>query len=169
MNFTQPLAGKPWLFVIILCALLGGCSRTYDCKDPYFELQYIGYTKPEMDTLVIRKFRKDSNFQQLIDTVIIKFDTSMIRAGKNGALAASTQFSKEPILAAYDWQLFIPSTDKTISIAIINQGKETGQCPTVGHKYHCRCYNPVYSLKIDNQLVYLPEKIVRDPFININR
>jgi hypothetical protein len=166
------LPANSWLLILVLSAFLSGCKREeINCQDPSFDLRFIGYTKSEIDTIVIRKFQLGDNYQHLIDTVLIRIDSQSLYRVVKDTMTRWIGFSRDEMLAAYDWQLNIPANGKTVSIAAISLVKTTGKCRSgFGwmDKAPCGCSNPMYSFKVDNQVINLSEKEARNPILYIH-
>ena len=141
---------------MILTFILISCTREYDCTDPPLQPAFIGFSTSEIDTLILKKFKANDNYQHIIDSFIVKhgysgqFETShdttivFVTDGKNG------------IKVDYDWQIFIPSISKTVLVSSIESENKTGKCGSgifSMDKQGCYCTNEIYSAKIDNQII----------------
>ena len=141
------------------------CTKEYDCNDSQISPVFVNYSDSEIDTLILRKYENNSNFQTLIDTLII---TPRINSGNpigNNGIYLSQNDSTTVLInfplgikVGYDWQLFIPATHKVIKISDIlserNHGKRsTGIFRIFSLDARPPCTNEIYSCKVDGRLI----------------
>jgi hypothetical protein len=138
--------------VFLLVVLLSGCSTQFDCEDTPVAAIFVGYSKADIDTLVLRKFQAGNNFQQLLDTLIVTNGNNTYYQIPGDTI---TVVSSRWVKVGYDWQLYIPAKNKTILLTDIVSEKETGKCGRmpVSNKKDCICYNKVFSMKMDGQAI----------------
>lgn len=143
--------------IIILGAiglsLLASCKRP--CSDHYLTPAFIGYSVSELDTLIIRRFKKDGNFFPVIDTAIItnnhyvaSYNTSNDTTIVNVNVISGVYNYVSP---DHDWQIYIPSRNQTISISNIVSPQNDMSC--FGD---CWCANPINSFLQNGQLTVPP-------------
>jgi hypothetical protein len=137
---------------------LAGCSREYECTNDTLKLTFIGYTKADVDTLVIRRYAINDNFQRVEDSVQIFLDTMGV-IQSHDTITFGGNKPNNIITYGSGWQVYIPSKNKTISISYIVSPQQQGKCGT-GYfsKVACVCYNNIESLVQDGQLIYYPAR-----------
>lgn len=141
---------KNILFAFILDLISGSCSKKIDCIDPPIEFAFISYSSNDIDTLVIRKFSPNNNFQVLIDTVNVFNNINAHTVIFNDTIYYTLNNPNNQIKPDFDWQIYIPATNRTIEIANILKDDKTGKCGALARE--CFCYNNIQSIKIDNQI-----------------
>ncbi|MBS1587303.1 MAG: hypothetical protein JSS82_17345 [Bacteroidetes bacterium] len=111
-------------------------SRTVDCSstcfDPDYGTEFHGYQYSEVDTIIFRKYKKDSSFTTLLSEAMYTVDTN---AGKKTLTAAM-------LTTAYDYELILPGAGDTYRISRLNtdQRVEAHQCEE-DHVRHFDCEN----------------------------
>ncbi len=146
--------------IVLVCLLIiiSSCNREYNCSNDTLKLTFIGYTKADVDTLVVKKYAANTNFQQLQDSMVIKLDTSGIDQS-NDTVNFGGNTPNNIIQFGSDWRVLIPSTNKTIAISNIVSPQQQGKC-TTGYfdKVACVCYNSIQSLAQDGQTISYPAR-----------
>ena len=83
-----------------------------------------------MDTVILKRYKPNENYANLIDSVVItdpSLDTNCCNPFRYAVQGDTTLIITRndtiaPIRAGYDWQIYIPATRQTISIADIENG-----------------------------------------------
>jgi hypothetical protein len=138
------------LFIFCACVLtaLSGCGPNH-CQDTFITPLFIGFSDAEIDTLVVRQFIPNDNFSHVTDTAI--FDASKVFYARHSdtvlVLFNVISGREKYIMPGADWQIFIPSINRTISISNIESPKTDGPC------FKCGCQNPINSFSQDAQTV----------------
>src|SRR5664279_127739 len=154
--------GKIIVFVCLLI-IISSCNREYNCSNDTLKLTFIGYTKANVDTLIIKKYAANTNFQQLQDSMMFILDTAGI-SQSNDTISFGGNKPNNVIQFGSDWQVMVPSTNKTVAISNIVSPQQQGKC-SAGYfdKIACVCYNSIQSLVQDGQTIPYP---VRDTSFN---
>jgi hypothetical protein len=139
---------KKNLFIIILIVILQGCSRDIECSDPPINISFISFTANTLHNIIIRKFDKDSHFQSLVDTLQVSAANGNI-SNRGDTSDLSLYNPNYHLKAAFDWQIFIPGINRTISITDINKLDKNGKCAAM--QTNCFCDDEVLGLKVDNR------------------
>jgi len=109
-------------------------------------LGMVSFSSTEIDTLITRKFSKGSNFSRQIDTTILdqnnvtftaQTDTFQMGSWKGDILLSSK----------YDYQVFIPAINRTISVTEITEPQLEGDC-----RGKVGCGNIITSVKLNGAL-----------------
>jgi hypothetical protein len=151
---------KCFISAFLLTLILSGCTKEYDCTDLVIQPAFIGFASSDIDTFVLRKFKPNDNYQNLIDTFIVKFgDYSVYRPSNDTTtvfVSDAGNDGKVGIKAGYDWQIFIPSINKTVFVSDIISEKTTGKY-SWGifslDKFANNCANRIFSAKMGNQII----------------
>ncbi len=143
---------KKALFLITITIVFSSCSRSIDCIDPPIYISFISFPPNSLEKIVIKKFGKDNNFQNLIDTLQVTTGVgSIIKSGDTSHLSLGNP--KNYPKPGFDWQIFIPSINRTISISDINKVDKTGKCAAM--QKDCFCDNEILGLRVNNQAAIL--------------
>ena len=132
------------------------CTSEYDCADLQLQPAFIGFSTSEIDTLFLKKFRANDNYQHLIDSFIVSYGYSGKYETSNDTTIVVVTDGKNGIKVDYDWQIFIPALSKTVFVSAIISENKTGKCGAgifSMDKNGCYCTNEIYSAKIDNQAI----------------
>ena len=116
----------------------------YPCKNNNINLGFIGFSPTEIDTLIVKSFKPNDNFHQPFDTILIR---NFAGGGSIYTVINDTTFvyvndsnPSHNISPGFDWQIYIPAKNRTISISnIVSESKEGGK----------RCLNPITSFVQD--------------------
>jgi len=143
--------------ILFLSFIIAGCTQEFECADPQIQPAFIGFSSPDIDTFVIRKFKANGNYQTLLDTSMFIYGYSGPYYTSNDTTSVWVSNEENGIKAGFDWQIFIPAKNKTVFISDINSEKTTGTCRTgifSMDKFGCHCRNKVFSAKENNQVIH---------------
>lgn len=153
---------KRILFISILIISLTSCSRSIECMDPPIYLSFISLPQNALDTFVIRKFTRNDNFQNLLDTLQVTSRIGYI-ANHGDTLDVNLGSPYHYPKPGFDWQIFIPAINRTVTITDINKRDKTGKCSPF--QIGCGCDDEILSLKVNNQTGVLQTKYRYNLFI----
>lgn len=112
--------GSLLLWVIVMALATQSCNKSGNEDCPFLapKMIYVGFTEDESDTMVIRRFEKNSNFLKLLDTVTItRAHIQRIEVGKDSMRLEPDNY---PNLNAgfylNDWQIYFPAANRTVSV-----------------------------------------------------
>jgi hypothetical protein len=147
---------KNSILYILITFIFIGCSKEYDCADSQILPAFIGFSLSDIDTFVLRRFKANDNYQNLIDTFIVKYGYSGQYERANDTTTVFVADGKNGIKADYDWEISIPAMNKTVFVSEIMSQNKTGKCGSgifSMDKFGCNCTNDLYSAKKDNQII----------------
>ncbi len=140
--------------LLLVALFLYGCAREVTCTDTNIEIGFVGFAKSDFDTVVLRKYQPDDNYQHLIDSTVFFNDSSTIFQS-NDTIRVSVGYQPDGIKAGNDWQIYLPRKNRIISISSIKSEQESIKCHFTFTKSQCYCINKIYSVKLDNTPVDL--------------
>lgn len=150
------MKSKDFILFTLISVILFGCTREYDCLNSQIQPAFIGFSLPDIDTFVLKKFKAGDNFQTIIDTFIVKHGYTAQYQISNDTTAVFVTNGENGIRAGNDWQIYLPAVNKSIFISAIISEKKTEKCGSgifSMDKFGCNCTNNIYSAKKDNQPV----------------
>jgi hypothetical protein len=127
-------------------AFLSGCN--YQCSDRHITPLFIGFLPADLDTLIFKAYVSNDNYQHLVKTITViasqgaGIDTT---ANDTTVIKATVIDPTYYITPGYDWQIYIPAKNRTVSISNIVSPQSEGHSKG--------CWNPINSLVQDSQLV----------------
>jgi len=113
-------------------------------------LGMISFSSTEIDTLITRKFSKGSNFSKQIDTTIFDQNNVMFTA-QNDTFQMGSWKGDILLSSKYDYQVFIPAINRTISVTEITEPQLEGDC-----RGKVACGNIITSVKLNGALAPMP-------------
>jgi hypothetical protein len=147
--------------LIISISVLGitGCRRTVPCLNQYITPVFVGFKLSDLETLVIREYKKDENFLTLLDTALFITDSTRLSAGSSNdttiVLLNFISGEEKYIFPDHDWQIYIPSQNMTVSMSNFVSPQLDQKC-TLGGDLCPACSNPINSFLQNGQEV-LPQ------------
>ena len=152
-----------------LVILMVSCTKEYDCTDKQLQPVFIHFQPAEIETFTLRKYTAGENFRNLLDTFVVRVGYNAYYQVRQDTTIVFIPDGSHGIKPGYDWQLFIPSRQRTILVSEIKSERTTGKRgyglfsmdpgPT--------CENRVFSAKVNTQLVTFPLLDTARPFIYI--
>ena len=132
--------------ILLSFTLFPGCGR-HPCASDYITPVFVGFSVSDIDTLVVRKYKQNDNFLHLVDTVVISASLyGYIASNDTTVVDVNTISGYTYITADFDWQIYIPAKNRTISVSNIVSMIKESSC------YRCTCINPITSFVQDGQL-----------------
>lgn len=133
--------------ILFLLLLLGGC--TYPCgKSSGLHLNFVSYTKAEINGFSISRYEKGSNFTKLISSA--SFDSSLVGLHQSGDTIRYAYFSDDALLPSnFDYKVFIPSTNTTYTVSDLKEPQQTG----VKNGQKVYCVNSIASCTLNGNVV----------------
>ncbi|HEY8688508.1 MAG TPA: hypothetical protein VIM07_04675 [Chitinophagaceae bacterium] len=131
------------LLLLIILSCISACGKC-PCVDSNIDPAFIGFNPSEVDTIIIRKYSKNNNFNTLIDTAFFDNKTSFQIQKSNDTISFPYRPGNFSIDKNYDWVLFLPSINRTFKISNIVSPQVSLPCPN-----KVQCVNPINSLNID--------------------
>jgi hypothetical protein len=104
-------------FVISFLYILNSCTTT-PCFTGSFNFGLKGFTQAEADTILVRRFFRGSNFNNLADSFLL---TPGYRIQQDTLEITSLSIPDSYMNAAYDYQLVFPGIPKTIRLTEITE------------------------------------------------
>lgn len=146
---------KILILSFLLAFSIASCTKEYNCDDLQISQAFINFLPSDIDTFILRKFKATGNYQNLVDTFIVKYSHQANYQTSNDTTTVFVTDGKNGIKAGFDWQIFIPAKNRTVFIADIVSEKKTGKRgygifsmdPAPG------CTNEIFSARLDNQTV----------------
>lgn len=138
---------------ILLLTTLQACRRS--CMPNFISPVFVGFAPGDVDTFVIREYQPNSNFLDLVDTVLMVKNGSAVYTASNDTVITYFNISppKMPIRSGYDWQIYIPSKNRTITLTDIVDVPREGSGRV--------CLDSISSFKLDGRLV-VPHAVITD-------
>lgn len=134
--------------------LLTSCNRTVPCSNQYITPAFIGFKLSDLDSIIVRQFKKDGTFLQLIDTATISLDTTFLKStSTNDTTFVTLNYisgQEKYIFPDHDWQIYIPAKNMTFSISNIISSQTESSC------FKCNCWNPINSF-VQNTQTFIPQ------------
>ena len=141
-----------YIVIFIFVVNFTSCCRTENCESGYLNITTINFRRQESDTFIIRRYKVNTNFSLLIDTLLLArnvntfytdkgLDTSFVRISESNPFIMST---------GYDYVLFFPATNTIRKISDITEIRNQQKiCVTTNGR---RCFNDINSYKVDGLL-----------------
>lgn len=136
--------------------LLGGAWSGCDifCLDKMqINPTFIGFSSSDIDTFVIRAYRPDGNFQQLLDTCLVVSNDLGTGNGIYTTMHDTTMAfindgrPHSAIIYGCDWEIYIPAMKRTVFISHIDGSIQKGRGA---------CLGPIHSFVQDGQTIQDP-------------
>jgi hypothetical protein len=145
---------------------LTSCNRTIPCDKNEIIPVFIGFSSGDLDTVILKKFKKGDNFTQLIDSSIFVKDG--IDSNRFYTFSDTTIIdfntlccTKENLIPDFDWQLVLPYKKDTVSISDIESPPTESTC------WKCSCLNPINSIVQNGQKnIPVPYQYVRHYYVS---
>ena len=142
-----------YFFGLIFIVSLTSCCKQRDCLTGHItEIDLASFTSSDIDTIILRRFARASDFGVLIDTVVLNQANS--NAYPNGdTTRVYISDTAVAMKANYDYEVFIPATNSTGKISNIVAPQKQHQVCMLCDCVQGPCFNPVTSFTLNGHLV----------------
>jgi hypothetical protein len=144
------------LVILISVIVLTGCRRTVPCLNQYITPVFVGFKLFELDTLIIREYKKDDNYLTPLDTALIITDSGILSAGSSNdttiVLLNKISGEEKYLFPDHDWQIYIPALSMTVSMSGFVSPQTDRKC-SMGGDLCPSCSNPINSFLQNGQQV----------------
>ncbi len=132
-----------YLATVISAFVICGCGKKCACEAAGGHIQTVKFTSSEIDTVVIRRFEKNSNYQVLHDTALLNSLNTFYVSRGTDTTELATSDSVGLISTNWDYQVYIPATASTFNLSNISELQQRGPCG--------RCVNPIKGYVVNGQ------------------
>ncbi len=136
-----------YIISIFILITVTACTKKCPCYPARIYLNYIGFLNSETDTVIIRRFQKGSSFLLIKDTGILSINNSGYYP-HNDTMHIRTDVESLILRSGFDYELFLPATNKLSRISDINEELKEDYC--ISRNLN-GCINPISSFKLDGQ------------------
>jgi hypothetical protein len=152
---------KSIIKILLIIVILISCNRTIPCNKNEIIPVFIGYSSGNLDTVILKKFKKGDNFTQLIDSSIFVRDG--VDSNRFYTFSDTTIIdfntlccTRENLIPDFDWQLVLTYKKDTILISDIESPQTESSC------FKCSCLNPINSVVQNGQKIFpVPYQYIR--------
>jgi hypothetical protein len=140
---------KLTLIPLVTFVLFSSC-KSKQCGPNYITPVFVGFSPADIDTFVIREYKPNDNFLDLLDTVVITNPASGKYTTSNDTTVVMVNLKNltdNYLSQNADWQIYIPSKNRTVSIASITAPQKEEGFLSDGY-----CVNPITSFMQDGQV-----------------
>jgi hypothetical protein len=128
------------------------CGETHQCPKESLFPAYVSYTDTGVDTLILRRFQRGSNFSQQIDSALLTLSNCHFSRVSDTITVFVTD-TKNRFNDEYDWQLSNPFDQKTVSISEMKFKIEEQKSGGLFSMDPSACFSPLLSYERDSILV----------------
>jgi hypothetical protein len=142
--------------IVLLIVLLNSCSEVRICTDTSILPVFIKFLPADIDTLVIRKYDLNANFQHPIDSSLVIAGYFGYYITNNDSTTVQLFSEKLKIENGFDWQIYIPAKNRFINISNIQSEKTTRKFYNSifdTKKVYYTCENQIFSCQQNGQLI----------------
>ena len=108
-------------------------------------LGMVSFDSTDIDTVIVRKFEKGNSYSHLLDTIQHDQGNFIFRA-QNDTLLMNVTLQSD-----YDYEVFLPSVNRTFRVSEINEPQTEGNCAG-----KVQCVNSVISSKLNSATIMIP-------------
>jgi hypothetical protein len=152
MRMTHSKTLIRFAFIYMVSVTPYSCCKTIDCE-PWFasEIKAVNFTRQELDFFYIKKFKKNSNFTQVIDSMMLgqPANITLVPEGTDATKIVLYKFGlRFQIEAGYDYEFFFPNGNTLRRLTEITENKTSEKFCNTGFAKNI-CYKTISSLKVD--------------------
>ena len=143
---------------IIAPVFIISCQNCICVPSDGLKLGMVSFDSTDIDTIIIRKFGKGNNFNQLIDTS--QWDRAkVIFHSQNDTFQMGAFLGGILLKSNFDYQVFIPALSRNFNITEMNEPQLEGNCSgkvmCVNAIVSCKLNGSTTPVQINSDILYL--------------
>ncbi len=134
--------------LVICCSLVYSfsCRRKCPCNPASVPIQMVSFLKSEIDTIIVKRFTKGTNFQILQDSVLVDNSNCYYIQRGFDTIELATKSLIGHIKSNFDYEIDIPSLNRVSKISDIVEIQIEGSCG--------KCSNSIVKFVMKDQTYY---------------
>lgn len=135
----------------IFAIVFVSCSSTQSCLEASARLNFVSFPDAATDSMILKKFIKNSGFTSLVDSVIITKTNSIYQKSNDTLYIATPEQGDYVININYDYEVYLPLTQEIFKISDIAQKLTERKVGISLDK--TVCVNPIESYKVNGNTI----------------
>ena len=144
------------LFILTVSPFFVSCHNCICVPSAGLRLAFVSFDSAQIDTIIVYKFEKGSNFSHPLDTAL--WDNSKVQFHPTAdTLQMGSWFGASLLQSEFDYRVFIPAVDQNFQITALYEPEREDKCND-----KTGCVNLITSCdlngvpaEINNEIVYL--------------
>lgn len=140
-----------FLLLLFILELSVSCGKRINCADIPINPVFVGFDSSDIDSVIIRQYKAESNYQILIDTFLATPLNSQYNydffSKDSTIINVDIPNQNHCIKVGFDWEIIIVANNQETFISKIVSEK------TTTHSFEGECYNRVFSLSVNSQQI----------------
>ncbi len=144
----------------VFCIMLFvSCRRDEPCTEAWAMIYYVSFPENHTDSIILKKYAKDNNFDSLISTTVISKSNSIYKNPNDTlSISDSTTGADYTLDIAHDYEVYMPNSNQLFKISGITQQQTSIR---VGLSLDKRgCVNPIISYTLNGKLINPSSNII---------
>jgi hypothetical protein len=139
-----------WFPFVLTTFFYYSCYRC-SCIDRDITLNFINFDSTEVDTIILKKYEKGTDFVKQLDTTLFQEGDFRMKR-RSDTIYFPVRSGDFGLTQQFDYKIVLPQTHAEFKITEIVIDQVRGSCAG-----KVQCGNPIISLKIDNKLFYFKD------------
>ncbi|HYC27945.1 MAG TPA: hypothetical protein VEB42_04000 [Chitinophagaceae bacterium] len=143
------------LVILAIITAAASCGKKCTCEFETIPPAFVGYNNSEIDTIIIKRFEKGSNFSRQVDSFTLTVSNTVYSRTGTDTTLVYPQNTSQRLSEDSDWQLTNPFDNRTIRVSDIVVEKRVSHCGGIFSMDKQYCISPVASFNRDGVLTKL--------------
>jgi hypothetical protein len=148
----------PFLFLLAFAS----CSKTCFCTMATLYPAYVAFNPGETDTIILRRYDRNSNFDRLLDTAIITDQDAVFNFSQD-TLSIRSDAEALTLRSFYNYVLYLPALNRSDSLHHIFEARDTQEGSS---NLECNCINRILSYQLNSDTVQVVDPDSPHVYIN---
>jgi hypothetical protein len=142
--FVRKTFGIVSIFFVIL---FSSCGKSLSCIDAVASLNFVSFADSATDSIILKKFIKDSGFTSLVDSIIITKNNSIYQKSNDTLRIETPQSGDYFIDIHYDYEVYMPVVNRVFKITDIVQEQTEMHAGGLFSMDKIGCVNPINHIR----------------------
>ena len=141
------------LIIFIVAALISSCGKKCLCEPEQVIPAFVSYNPGEVDTIVVKRFQKRTNFTEKYDEFLLHSGNAVISSNGDTTFINPQNVGVRQWLNKWDMQIINPFDGKTVAISDIEIDQQETHCGGIFSMDPQPCFSPITGFKKDGVAV----------------
>jgi hypothetical protein len=134
---------------IFFVIMFSSCGKSFPCIDALGVLNFVSLADSATDSIILKKFIKDSGFTSLVDSIIITKNNSIYEKSNDTLHIEPPPLGEYFIDTHYDYEVYMPVVNRVFKITdIVQEQTEMNEGGLFSMDKRV-CVNPLKSYKVN--------------------
>jgi len=143
------------MVTVVFLFVISSCSKTCYCTSATLYPAYVSFDSTETDTIILRRYDRNSRFTRLLDTATITAQNAEFQFSQDTVTIRSAAEART-LRSFYDFVLYLPALNRSDSLHGIFEARDTQEGSS---DLECNCINRILSYRLNSDTLQVADPV----------